>query len=104
MDHPGHGVRCPAHLLLDQDLLEVGEPAAPEVLRHVDGPEPDLLRAAFGFLLHTVRQLALMRLRIFLMGDELVDEGAGPVLDVPVLVAHGVGHGLPPREAVEKFD
>ena len=100
MDHPGHGVRGPAHLLLHQDLLEGGEPLPAELLRHVDGLEAQLSGAAFGLLPDAGRELALVQLGVLLVGDELVDQGSGPRLDIAVLVGHRIGH----RWGSQKFD
>ena len=81
---PAERVRHTADLLLDEDLLERAAPAAAQFARHVGGVEAEL----DGPLLVRARDVAgqALELRPDLERDQLVREGAGPCLDIQVLV------------------
>jgi hypothetical protein len=90
VDHPAEGVGDPADLLLDQDLLEGREAAPAELLGHVDGLEAELGDPAPVRLQQPVGQLAAVQLGLDLMGEELVGEGPGGRLDLPVCLRHRI--------------
>jgi hypothetical protein len=99
VDHPAQGVGDPADLLLDQHLLEGAEAAPTELLGHVDGlkaelgdPPPVLLEQPLG-------ELAPMELGGDLVGLELVGQGPGGGLDLPVCLRHRIAltHEPDPR-------
>jgi hypothetical protein len=90
VDHPAKGVGHPADLLLDQHLLEGAEPAPTELLGHVDGLEAELGDPAPVRLQQPVGQLAAGQLGRDLVGLELVGQGPGGRLDLPVGVRHRI--------------
>ena len=100
VEDPPEGVGHPAGLFLDQDLLEGGEAPAAELLRHVDGVEPELVEPLLVLLDHLRRELAAVHLGLDLVGDQLVGEGPGPLLDVPVLLGKGKAHDLRPARSL----
>jgi len=90
VDHPAEGVGDPADLLLDQDLLEGREAAPAELLGHVDGLEAELGDPAPVRLEQPVGELAAVQLGLDLVGEELVGEGPGGRLDLPVCLRHRI--------------
>jgi hypothetical protein len=93
VDDPAKGVGGPADLLLHQHLLEGREAAAAQLFRHVDGLEAELADLPLLRLQHLGGQLAPVQLGLHLERQQLVDEGAGTLLDLAVGLRHRVGHG-----------
>ena len=104
---PGEGIGRAPELLLDQKPLHLG-PALPAVLGGVEAAgEPGLDRLALDALFQLVTDLAAALLGQLLVGDEdLVDEAASALLEVPLLGCQvggggrrgcgGDGHRSPP--------
>jgi hypothetical protein len=90
VDHPAQGVGHPPDLLLDQHLLEGREAAAAELLGHVDGLEAELGDPAPVRLQQAVGQLAPVQLGLDLVGEQLVGQGPGGRLDLPVRLRHRI--------------
>jgi hypothetical protein len=90
VDDPAEGVGDPADLLLDQHLLEGREAAAAELLGHVDGLEAELGDPAAVRLQQPVGQLAAMELGLDLVREQLVGQGPGGLLDLPVRLRHRI--------------
>jgi hypothetical protein len=90
VDHPAERVGHPADLLLHQHLLEGREAAAAELLGHVDGLEAELGDPSPVGLQQPVGQLAAGQLGLDLMGEQLVGQGPGGRLDLPVRLRHRI--------------
>jgi hypothetical protein len=89
---PSEPVGDPAGLLLHQDLLEHRQAATAQVLRHVDGAEPQLVDPKPVTLDDLGGQVAAVHLRFHLEWDQLVGEGTGSGLDLPVFARHWISH------------
>jgi hypothetical protein len=89
--HPAEGVGDPPDLLLDQHLLEGREAAPAELLGHVDGLEAELGDPALARLQHPLGQLAAGQLGLDLVGEQVIGQGPGGRLDLPVRLRHGIG-------------
>jgi hypothetical protein len=99
VDHPAEGVGDPPGLLGDQHLLEGREAAPAELLGHVDGLEAELGDPAPVLLQQPVGELAAVELGGDLVGLELVGQGPGGRLDLPVCLRHRIAltHEPDPR-------
>ena len=87
MDAPAERVGDPSGLLGDQDLLEHGEPAAAELLRHVHRGEAELPGLRAMTRTDVVGDPTLVFFRVDLPGDQLlVREPAGTLLDLAILL------------------
>ena len=99
VEDPPEGVGHPAGLFLDQDLLEGGEAPAAELLRHVDGVEPELVEPLLVLLDHLRRELAAVHLGLDLVGNQLVDDGPSLGLDLDFLRRQRMAHRVSPQTA-----
>ena len=90
VDHPAESVGDPADLLLHQHLLEGAEAAPAELLGHVDGLEAELDDPAPVRLQEPVGELAAVELGLHLVRLELVGQGSGGRLDLPVRLRHRI--------------
>ena len=79
--HPAQRVGHPAHLLLDQHLLQARAAAAAELGGHVGGVQAQLAGPLGVRGGHVGGQFPGRRLGLLLEGDQLVRELAGPGLD-----------------------
>ena len=90
MDHPAERVGHPADLLLHQHLLEGGEAAAAELLGHVDGLEAEVGDPTPVLVHQAVGQLAATQPGLDLVSEQLVGQGPGRRLDLPVRLRHRI--------------
>src|SRR4029077_8108957 len=93
---PGERVGHPAHLFLDQYLLQGRAPAAAELLGHVRRAEPKLAGPHGVASCQICGQLAACQLSLLLVRDHLVRERASTLLDVEVVFGQPV-HRTPRR-------
>ena len=94
--HPAERVGHPAHLLLDQHLLERGAAAAAQLDGHVGGGQAQLagpLGVPGG---HVGGQFTAGQLGLLLERDQLVGEAAGPGLNLAVCFGEAVHPVEPP--------
>src|SRR5262249_30149464 len=93
---PGERVGDATALLLDEDLLEGAQPAAAELGRDVGGGQAELDRPSLQPVRDVLGELAVVRLGVLLVLDQLVGETACPGLQLEVVRRESV-HTVPLR-------